>query len=257
MCILLCLPLQGSAQQVDLSNESLYALISPSDLYCSFFIWEGEYPATRITGWENRESRVLLKDGDLVYLNKGSADGMERGQVYLILNIGPKIKKYGHLTFQTGRVRITQVTKDKAMAQLEHTCGIVKIGYYLVPFVEKEGRLGRDEGYDVPLNEENATLGHFLFLEDNLVQVGSNHRALIDLGSQDGLHISSQLLACRKTSKGAFLQAFANMVVIDVKKETATVKILSCKDAITMTDMVAIRPEGHPGTGSGESGGAF
>jgi len=114
MCILLCLPLQGSAQQVDLSNESLYALISPSDLYCSFFIWEGEYPATRITGWENRESRVLLKDGDLVYLNKGSADGMERGQVYLILNIGPKIKKYGHLTFQTGRVRITQVTKDKS-----------------------------------------------------------------------------------------------------------------------------------------------
>ena len=250
--LLLGIPFLNAGKQIDLSDEDLQPLISLSDRYCSMFIWEGKPPELKIVDREIRTERILLKNNDVVYLNNGSASGLQEGQVFLVVEIGPKIKNFGRIARKRGRARIIMVDEGKAAAELEHICGVVKIGHALIPFEEKEGWMGKDLGYDVPIREGEGIIGHFLYLHDGLVQIGSNHRALIDLGSQDGIRIGDQLLVFRKNSKNTFPRAFANMVVINVQSRTSTVKILSCKDVVRITDSVTMRPKDtSPPTGAG------
>jgi len=241
--LLLGIQFLNAGKQIDLSDEDLQPLISLSDRYCSMFIWEGNLPELKIVDREIRTERIMMKNSDVVYLNKGSASGMQVGQVFLIVEIGPKIKDFGRIARKRGRARIIMVDESKAAAELEHICGIVKIGHSLIPFEEKEGRMGKDLGYDVLISEGESITGHFLYLHDGLVQIGNNHQALIDLGFQDGVQIGDQLLVFRRNSENAFLRAFANMVVIDVQSRTSTVKILSCKDVVRITDSISIRPK--------------
>ncbi len=251
--LLLGIPFLNAGKQIDPSNEDLQPLISLSDRYCSMFIWEGKPPELKIVDREIRTERIMLKNYDVVYLNNGSASGLQVGQVFLIVEIGPKIENFGRIARKQGRARIIMVDEEKAAAELEHICGLVKIGHALIPFEEKEGRMGKDLGYDVPLREGEGIIGRFLYLHDGLVQIGSNHRALIDLGSQDGIQIGDQLLVFRRGSKNIFPRAFANMIVIDVQSRTSTVKILSCKDVVRITDSVTMRPKNTsplPGAGA-------
>jgi hypothetical protein len=251
--LLLWIPFLNAGKQIDLSDEDLQPLISLSDRYCSMFIWEGKLPELKIVDREIRTERIMMKNNDVVYLNSGSASGLQEGQVFLIVEIGPKMKNFGRIARKQGRARIIMVDEGKAAAELEHICGLVKIGHALIPFEEKEGWMGKDLGYDVSIREGDGIIGHFLYLHDGFVQIGSNHLALIDLGSQNGIRVGDQLLAFRRNSKNAFPRTFANMIVIDVQSRTSTVKILSCKDVVRITDSVTRRPKDtspRPGTGA-------
>jgi len=237
------IPFLNAGDQNDLSGKDLESLISLSDRYCSMFIWEGALPKIKILDKESRTEMILMKNGDTVYLNKNGTIELREGLVFLVIEIGPKIKNFGRLAWSRGRARITMMDDRKAAAELEHICGQVKVGHFLIPFEEKEGLLGKDLGFDVPVHKNKNNLGHFLYLHEGLVQIGTGHRAIIDLGTEDGLNIGDQILVCRRNSKNAFLRAFANMVVINAQSKTSTVKILSCKDAVRITDRVTLRPK--------------
>jgi hypothetical protein len=101
--------------------------------------------------------------------------------------------------------------------------------------------MGKDLGYDVPPYETDGLKGEILFLEDNFAQAGSGALALLNLGEVDGIQLGQQLVVYRKLYKGTPLYVFGNVVVIDAQKRTCTVKILSCKDALLIGDLVQTR----------------
>jgi len=45
----------------------------------------------------------------------------------------------------------------------------------------------------------------------------------------------------REIQKGAPLQIFGSLIVIDVQKKTSTIKVLTCKDAVRIGDEVMAR----------------
>ena len=51
-----------------------------------------------------------------------------------------------------------------------------------------------------------------------------------------------EMVMYRELHVDAPLQVFGNVVVIDVQEETATVKVLSSRDAVNMGDLVMLRP---------------
>ncbi len=221
--------------------QDVYPVISESDLYCSFFILEEERLEAEIMGAEREYEKTLLTDSDIVYINKGKREGLAEGQVFLIVEIGPKIKDFGRLAFKRGRARILALGETKTSAQLEKTCGEVMIGHFLIPFEEKEGILGKDLGYDVPPEESEGLRGNIIYLQRGYRQIGSGHWALIDLGSEDGLLIGQQMIIYRIVKKGAPPQILGNLIVIDIQSRTSTVKILSCKDVLMLGDHVQTR----------------
>lgn len=221
--------------------QEIYDLLDETDLYCSFFIMDEGLPETKIFGAERAYERVQFNNGDIVYINKGRSDGIEEGQMFTVLELGTTIPGYGPLVHQRGRVRVVALEATTASARVEKACGSVMVGNYLVPFEEKEGRMGKDLGYDVPPYETDGLKGEILYLEDNFAQAGSGSLALLNLGEVDGVQLGQQLVVYRKLYKGTPLYVFGNVVVIDAQKRTCTVKILSCKDALLIGDLVQTR----------------
>jgi hypothetical protein len=221
--------------------QEIYDLLSETDLYCSFFVLDEDEPDTKIFGAEREYERVQFNNGDIVYINKGRNDGIEEGQLFNVLELGQRIPGYGPLVHQRGRVRVVALEENTSSARVEKACGPVMLGDYLVPFEEKEGRMGKDLGYNVPPYETDGLKGEILYLKDDFVQAGSGAWALLNLGEVDGIQLGQQLVAYRKLYKDTPLFVFGNMVVIDTQKRTCTVKILSCKDALLIGDSVQTR----------------
>ena len=77
---------EQEAERVQIDRE-LYPVISESDLYCSFFVLEGEMPAIKIIGADKADEKVLFTDADVMAIDKGQKDGLEIGQIFMILEI--------------------------------------------------------------------------------------------------------------------------------------------------------------------------
>lgn len=228
--------------------RDIYPLITESDLYCSFFVLDkGSKLDTRIIGAEKEGERILLKEHDTVYINKGKDDGIETGQLFLIVDLGPRIsnpvtgKKFGRLVRKNGRARIIAAGTNRSSARIEQTCGEVKEGHFLVPFEEKTGLLGKDLGYeDVPPEAEGLG-GMLVYFQDDLVQAGSGHLAIIDLGEENGIQFGQQLVILRISGQALIPRILGNLIVVDAQKRTSTVKILSCNDTLRVGDRVRTR----------------
>ena len=221
--------------------QEIYPIISESDLYCSFLIVEDKDLGIEIIGGERGYEKVLFNEADIVYINKGRRDGLQEGMLFLILEIGPKIKDFEHIAFKRGKASILALEESKGSAKIEKSCGEVRIGHFLIPFEEKEGLLGKDLGYDVPPGKAEGIQGNVVYLQRDYNQIGSGGWALIDLGEEDGLYFGQQLIIYRVVQEGAPIQIIGNLVVIDVQRRTSTIKVLSCKDVVMLGDRVQAR----------------
>ncbi len=240
------------SQQEEVKKATIYRdifpLITESDLYCSFFILDKDSKLDiKIIGAEKEGERILLKENDTIYINKGKNDGVETGQLFLIVDVGSKVsnpvtgKKYGRLVTKKGKAQIIAAGTNRSSARIEKTCGEVKEGYFLVPFEEKTGLLGKDLGYeDVPPEAEGLG-GMLVYFQDDLVQAGSGRLAVIDLGEEDGIQFGQQLVILRISGQALIPRILGNLIVIDTQKKTSTVKILSCNDTLRIGDRVRTR----------------
>lgn len=225
--------------------KDVFPLITESDLYCSFFAMDKIELEAQIVGSEKDKERILLRESEIFYVNKGSADGFEVGQIYSILQVGEKLrnpitgKRFGRVVYKRGRAQIVSVEEGRAFAKLEKSCGEVMVGHFLVPFEEKSGLLGKDLGYDVPINEEEGPRGMLIYFQDEYQQISKGHLSIIDIGEEDGIHFGQQLVIYRKTKgKKGTIEKIGNSIVVDTQKKTSTVKILSSNNALRVGDFV-------------------
>lgn len=221
--------------------QEIYPLLTETDLYCSFFVMDNNEPEARIIGAEREYERVQFNNGDIVYINQGRNDGIEEGQIFLVLELGTVTTEYGPLAFKRGRLRVIALEENTSSARVEKACGPIVVGNHLVPFEEMEGRMGKDLGYDVPPYEGVGLRGSLIYLQNDFFQIGTGAWGLINLGETDGLQIGQQLVVYRKIHNDTPLFVFANIVIIDTQKRTSTVKVLSCKDALIAGDLVQTR----------------
>ncbi len=211
-----------------------YPLISDTDLYCSIYLHSGDLPDMKITAAEKGEAKILLSDADVFFTDRGKLDGLEIGQIFLIIEVGRPVGDYGYLASKRGRGQIVFLEDNRAMAKVEKTCGQLMVGHYLVPFEEKESMLGKDLGYEQFGESENGAVGRIIYLQDDYNQIGTGGWAIIDIGEEAGVMIGQQLTIYRQARSDLPKEGIGNLIVIDTQPRTATVKILSCSDSIVM-----------------------
>lgn len=231
--------------------QEIYELLTETDLYCSFRVIKDEKPDTKIIGAKGDDVRVIFSDGDMVFLNAGSQDGVEAGQLFLILEIESRnraldenkpVYRYGDLALKKGRARVVSVSDSRATAVIEKSCHEVRVGDFVVPFVPLDTMMGKDLGYDVPPFEGDGPKGEVVYLQTERSQIGSGGWALVNLGADAGIQIGQQLILYRVNTEGATLMVFGNGVVIDAQAETSTIKVLSCHDPVRIGDKIMTRP---------------
>jgi hypothetical protein len=234
----------GESREQEVKKARLYKdifpLISESDLYCTFFVLKSKKKLDlKIASAERSEERMFLREGDNFYLKRGQEDGLENGQLFLILEVGEKFKNYGYLTFMRGRAKIIDAGANRATVKLQKACAPVMVGFYLVPFEEKGGLLGKDLGFDILAREGEGVKGKIIYSQDEHNLIGSGDWALVDIGEEDGIQFGQQLLVYRKSKKkGALVKMFGNLIVINVQRKTSTVKVLSCSIPLSIGDRV-------------------
>jgi len=222
---------QNEIQRAKIFRET-YPLISETDLYCAIYVQESKLSDVRITAAGTGDEKTLLSDADVIYINKGRKDGLEIGQVLLVVELGEKIGSYGFLAAKRGRASVAFLEDSRAVARVEKTCGQFKTGDYIVPFEEKESLLGKDLGFERVSDENPGTAGSVIYLERDYNEVGSGYWAIIDVGADDGLNVGQQMTIYRHVREDLPRMGVGNAVVIDTGNKTATIKVLSCNDAI-------------------------
>jgi hypothetical protein len=210
-----------------------YPLISDTDLYCSIYIHSGELPDTRITAAEKSDEKILLSDADVFFINKGKQDGLEIGQIFLVIEVGQPIGDYGFLASKQGRAQIVFLEDNRATARVEKTCGRLMVGNYLLPFEEKESMLGKDLGYEKFAEGDSGAVGRIIYLQGDSNQIGSGGWAIIDIGEEAGVMVGQQMTIYRQARPDLPREGIGNLVVIDTQPRTATIKVLTCSDSIS------------------------
>ncbi len=224
--------------------REIYPLIQESDLYCSFFISRRPKFEIKIIGSETLKEKIQMNDADIFYINKGSEDGLKIGDKFSILEVGRLIthprkwKRLGKVVFKRGIAKVTCLEEKKACVEILKSCSAVRIGSYLVPFEEKEGLLGKDLEYEICDLKEKELTGTIVYIQNDFVEAGRHSWVSIDLGSDDGIFVGLQMTIFRYLKKNTPRMVIGNLIIIDTQPKTSTAKILSCRDAIYVGDLV-------------------
>jgi hypothetical protein len=222
--------------------EDTYQMISDTDLYGSFYMLEEgkPLPDLRIIGAEMMNEKDHFSDSDLIYLNKGKADGLEIGQLFQIIGVEEKVAPFGTIVWRRARARVIRLEENLATARIERSFWPTRVGDYLLPFEDSEGEIGKDAGYDQM--DPNATKrGQVIFIDFARQLSGPGQWALINLGRQQCVQIGDQLTLFHRAKPNLPREAVGSMIIIDVRGATSTVKILSARDAVSIGDEVQLK----------------
>lgn len=223
-----------------------YPLVSETDISCSFFVLEG-IPALRIESADQLDAKLLLSDGDQFWSRADAGTTIREGQIFSIVEIlapavdSKKASPWGSIGFRRGRARVVRVEGGRFIARIEKSCGQVQIGFVLFPYIENPPVLGKDQGFGGSLQGGEVLTGRLVYFRDNLNQIGSGDWALIDIGREQGLQAGLQLTVFSRPETDKPARAIANIVVINVGRVTATVKVLSTRDVIRSGDLVQVK----------------
>jgi len=213
--------------------EDTYQLISESDLNCSFYMHEEgkALPDIRIVGGERMNEKSVFSDSDVIYIDKGAADGLEIGQLFLTIGLRAKVAKIGTVMERHGRARIVRLEDRMATAKVEKGCGTVRVGDFLIPFEQDAGEIGRDLGYG-DMDPNASRHGKVIYIENDFHIAATGQWALIDMGRQHCVQIGDQFNVFHRAKPDLPREAIASGIVIDVRGATSTIKILGARDAV-------------------------
>jgi hypothetical protein len=185
-----------------------------SDIYCSGTITSESVPGdTLVISGEESNYRMTFGEGDYVYINKGSGQGVKPGDVFSVVRPIPKdyfgiewtkwqwsiMKKMGTMWEDEGRVRVVIARADTAIGQIEHECNQVQRGDILVPFMERPVPPLKPTNFDRFAPATGKPLAMVIIGEQFQAQVGNNDIVYVNWGSSQGVKVGDYFRIFRFT----------------------------------------------------------
>ncbi|MSO56143.1 MAG: hypothetical protein EXQ55_04375 [Acidobacteria bacterium] len=212
----------------------------------------------RVVGSQDIIIKNMFGPGDTLVVSGGSAMGLEPGQRYFVRRLiktfaatGPDAQN--PITVHTaGWIQILGVDTALATATIVHACEGILLDDYMEPFVAPMVPVQSSQG-NTPFYEN---MGHIMTGVEASQIAGVGQLMNIDLGSNTGVVAGQRFLVFRdkrdlivptRAKSAIFLDASARMplvevgevVVVAVREDDATVKVLAQKDAIRTGDLIA------------------
>jgi hypothetical protein len=183
-----------------------------SSLYCAGFIRLQKLPhMPEIVGALEEQEQPIYSNGDVVYLNAGSQDGIKEGQNFQIIRPRGDVKgvhkqKHGFLgTYvqDVGQLRVFKVSEHTAAAKITFTCDSAMFGDFLTPIPDRESPLSRAGGnLDQFAEPTGKPTGRLMMAKDGREMVTRNDIVYIDLGGEDKINPGDYLTIYRPLGTG-------------------------------------------------------
>src|SRR5215213_1006065 len=181
-------------------------------LYCAGYIRYQTLPhMPEIVGALEEHEQRRYADGDVVYINAGSKQGIQEGQNLQIIRPrgdvkGVHKKKSGFLgTYiqEIGQLRVFKVRENTSAAQIIFTCDEALLGDLVTPVPDRVSPLERSAGVlDVFADPTGKQIGRLMMAKDNREMVTRNEIVYIDLGSEDQVKPGDYLTIYRPLGGG-------------------------------------------------------
>jgi hypothetical protein len=135
-----------------------------SQLYCSGMVTSDRVPTdTYVISGEESYFRITYTNGKLVFINKGTSQGVKVGDQFDVIRANPKdylerewfrdqaklLKAMGTTYEDQGRIRVVKVEPNLSTAEVVFTCGYVERADILQPFAPRPAPMIKpEEGFD-------------------------------------------------------------------------------------------------------------
>ena len=183
-----------------------------SILYCAGYIHHQKLPhMPEIVGALEEQEQWTYSDGDVVYLNEGSQQGIKEGQNFQIIRPRGDVKgvhkqKHGSLgTYvqEIGQLRVFKVNEHTAAARITFTCEAALLGDFVTPVPDRESPVLRADGNLNQFAEPTGKpTGRLVMAKDNREMVTRNDVVYIDLGGEDKINRGDYLTIYRPLGTG-------------------------------------------------------
>jgi len=203
---------QERARLVPPSAHQQQRVADKSRLYCAGYIRHQKLPhMPEIVGALEEQEQRTYSDGDVVYLNEGSQQGIKEGQNFQIIRPRGDVKgvhkeKIGFLgTYvqEVGQLQVFKVRENTSAAQVTFTCDTALLGDLLAPMPDRESPVKRADGnLDVFADPSGKQTGRLIMAKDSREMVTSYDIVYIDLGSEDQIKNGDYLTIYRPLGAG-------------------------------------------------------
>jgi hypothetical protein len=216
---LLALPFAANAQtpaptpQMILPTAAEPARVAgESALFCAGYIRYQRFGQTpEIVGAEQEQEQRTYSDGNVVYLNAGSRQGVKEGQSFQIIRPRGDVKgvyrqKKGFLgTYvqEVGQLQVFKVREETSAAKITFACDTAMLGDLVVDIPVRESPLQRPEAnLDRFADPSNKAVGRLMMARDNRELLTKSDIVYIDLGGEDQVKRGDYLTIFRPLGTG-------------------------------------------------------
>jgi len=143
------------------------------------------------------DNRVMISEGETVFLEMNDLAATHPGEVYELLTLGPKIhhpvtkELLGYKTVQLGTAKITEVTPSVAVATIDRSLREISRGSKLRPYLPVPERIPR-------ILADQTVEGYVVSDDYGKLAMGQWEVVLIDMGEESGLQVGHELDIYRK-----------------------------------------------------------
>jgi len=177
---------------------------SEGQLYCSGLVTTESVPRdTYLVTGEQSNYKVTFQEGDYVYVNKGSSQGVKAGDVFLIIRPVEDtidvdwtkwqtaiLHKMGTVWEDEGRAKVVVAQSDVSIAQVEHSCEFLQRGDIALPFTERPSPpLKSAANFDRFAPPNGKALAMVITGKTFQQQTGKNDIVYVNLGADQGVKV--------------------------------------------------------------------
>ena len=194
------------------TTNHVQRIAGESILYCAGYIRHQKLPnMPEIVGAVEEQEQRRYADGDVVYINAGSQQGIREGQNFQIIRPRGDVKgvhkeKRGFLgTYvqDVGQLQVFKVRENTSAAKITFTCDPAMLGDLLAPVPDRESPLPRaDSNLDIFADPSGKRTGRLMMAKDSREMVTRNDIVYIDLGSEDQIKQGDYLTIYRPLGTG-------------------------------------------------------
>ena len=229
------------------------ALADWQDLYCSEYIDEDYHrPAMRISAVEE-EDRLSNAEGDVVYLNLGTGDGVTAGDEFDVIrprrDIGWPLsgRLIGTLVERLGRLKVLAAHPDSSTAIITRACTAIDKGDRVVASWDPEVPVGfaAEQRYYERYGSDPSgkTHGIVIAMPLDIIAAGEGHIVQVTVGEEAGVKPGDRLTFFRPHEAGRQYErkTIGVGMVVTTRPGSSAVKVVETNREVYVGDEVEIR----------------
>lgn len=207
----------GMAAGVAAAQTPRRTTVDETAMYCSGTITNDKIPQdSYIISGEQSVDKVAFVVGQLVYINRGSAQGAKVGDEFLVMRPvkdelketwfkgqNELIRAMGQTWADLGRLKVVHVGDKVSTAEISSTCDYIQRGDIILPFQERPAPpLKPDSQMVDPFAPATGKTGMVVASKFFGQASGSNSIVYVNLGASQGVRVGSYLRVFRNQGRG-------------------------------------------------------